>query len=186
MALENDLVDDLLTYIEQVEKLKIKPPFSVPTEYFAAFQHELRGLPEIRFNVQSEGEDIWLCIPRLREIPAPEPEEKLSPWITLHKTPAKLPELKPAIEVPDTQNGPEQAKTRAEIRELFDWYVENLWTPWAATELPRAKQSSVTTRYLRSSRQSQKRVPTRRWNWFGVLGWRFGRGKAGRLLLNIR
>ena len=139
MALENDLVGDLLTYIEQVEKLKIKPPFSVPTEYFAAFQHELRGLPEIRFNVQTEGEDIWLCIPRLKEIPAPEPDEKLSPWITLHKTPAKLPELKPSIDLPDTQDTPEQARTRAEIRELFDWYVENLWTPWAVTELPRRK-----------------------------------------------
>lgn len=139
MALENDLVGDLLTYIEQVEKLKIKPPFSVPTEYFAAFQHELRGLPEIRFNVQSEGEDIWLCIPRLKEIPAPEPDEKLSPWITLHKTPAKPPELKLSSELPNTQDAAEQAKARAEIRELFDWYVENLWTPWAVTELPRRK-----------------------------------------------
>lgn len=139
MALENDLVGDLLTYIEQVEKLKIKPPFSVPTEYFAAFQHELRGLPEIRFNVQAEGEDVWLCISRLKEIPAPEPDEKLSPWITLHKTPAKPPELKPSIELSDTQDAPAQAKIRAEIRELFDWYVENLWTPWAVTELPRRK-----------------------------------------------
>ena len=32
MALDNELVVDLLTYIEQVEKLKIKPAFSVGME----------------------------------------------------------------------------------------------------------------------------------------------------------
>jgi hypothetical protein len=47
MALDNELVVDLLTYIEQVEKLKVKPAFSVPTEYFAAHQHELKDLPEM-------------------------------------------------------------------------------------------------------------------------------------------
>lgn len=46
---------DLLTYIEQVEKLKTKPAFSVPTEYFYAYQHELRGLPELQFNLQADG-----------------------------------------------------------------------------------------------------------------------------------
>lgn len=139
MALDNELVVDLLTYIEQVEKLKIKPAFSVPTEYFAAHQHELKGLPEIRFNVQAEGEDVWLCIPRLKEIPAPEPDEKLAPWITIHKTPAKAPELKPSIETPASSETPGQQRARAEIHELFDWYVENQWTPWAAAELPRRK-----------------------------------------------
>ena len=49
---------DLLTYIEQVEKLKSKPAFSIPTEYFAAHQHELKGLPELRFNLQTEGDDV--------------------------------------------------------------------------------------------------------------------------------
>jgi very-short-patch-repair endonuclease len=139
MALDKELVVDLLTYIEQVEKLKVKPTFSVPTEYFAAHQHELKGLPEIRFNVQAEGEDIWLCIPRLKEIPPPELDEKLAPWITIHKTPAKTPELKPEIETPASQETPEQQRARTEIRELFDWYIQNQWTPWAAAELPRRK-----------------------------------------------
>ena len=57
------LVLDLLNYIEQVEKLKSKPPFSVPTEFFVAYQHELKGLPELQFNVQVEGDDVWLRIP---------------------------------------------------------------------------------------------------------------------------
>ena len=60
------LILDLLTYIEQVEKLKTKPAFSVPTEYFVAHQHDLKGLPELQFNLQSAGEDIWLRVPRLQ------------------------------------------------------------------------------------------------------------------------
>src|ERR1700716_3059217 len=60
-------VIDLLTYIEQVEKLKTKPTFLVPTEYFVAYQHELRGLPELQFNLQAEGDDVWLRVPRLQE-----------------------------------------------------------------------------------------------------------------------
>jgi very-short-patch-repair endonuclease len=139
MALDNDRVVDLLTYIEQVEKLKIKPAFSVPTEHFSAFQHELKGLPEIRFNIQAEGEDIWLSIPRLKEIPPPEPDQRLASWITVHKSAAKAPELNPSIETPAGPENPDQAKERVEIRELFDWYVENQWLPWSATEQPRRK-----------------------------------------------
>lgn len=139
MAPDSELVVDLLTYIEQVEKLKVKPAFSVPTEYFAANQHELKGLPEVRFNVQAEGEDVWLCIPRIKEIVAPQPDEKLAPWVTIHKTPAKPPELKPSIETPSSPETHEQEQVRTEIRDLFDWYVENQWRPWASTELPRRK-----------------------------------------------
>jgi hypothetical protein len=53
------LVLDLLNYIEQVEKLKSKPTFSVPTEFFVAYQHELKGLPELQFNLQVDGDDVW-------------------------------------------------------------------------------------------------------------------------------
>jgi hypothetical protein len=39
------LILDLLNYIEQVEKLKTKPAFSVPADYFVAYQSELNELP---------------------------------------------------------------------------------------------------------------------------------------------
>ncbi len=81
------LVLDLLNYIEQVEKLKTKPAFSVPTEFFVAYQHELKGLPELQFNLQVDGDDVWLRLPRLQEIAAPEPDEDLKPWVTLPKEP---------------------------------------------------------------------------------------------------
>ena len=77
LAVGAPLVIDLLNYIEQVEKLKSKPAFSVPNEFFAAYQHELKGLPELQFNLQVEGDDVWLRIPRIKEIGAPELDELL-------------------------------------------------------------------------------------------------------------
>ena len=124
------LILDLLAYIEQVEKLKTKPAFTVPTDYFAAYQHELKGLPELKFNLQADGDDIWLRIPRLHEISPPEPDESLEPWIILSKSPGKPPELKAELE------------DHPKIQELFDWYVENQWNPWASSELPRRKTIS--------------------------------------------
>ena len=76
MAEGAPLILDLLAYIEQVEKVKTKPAFTVPTDHFAAYQYELKGLPELRFNLQGNGDDIWLRIPRLREIPPPDLDDK--------------------------------------------------------------------------------------------------------------
>jgi very-short-patch-repair endonuclease len=130
------LVIDLLTYIEQAEKLKTKPTFTVPTEYFSALQHELKGLPELQFNLQSAGEDIWLRLPRLQEVPPPPLDEQLAPWVTLPKSPAKAPELRAEIQVfeGDIQTGISTLAEHPDIQEHFDWYVENQWNPWAAAE----------------------------------------------------
>ncbi|MBK4736790.1 AAA domain-containing protein [Noviherbaspirillum pedocola] len=132
---------DLLTYIEQVEKLKTKPSFSVPTEYFVAHQHELQGLPELQFNLQAEGDDVWLRVPRLQEIPAPDLDDKLRPWTTLPKSPEKIPELKSECVAYDGKRevSRELLNEHPEIKQLFDWYVEYQWEPWAAAERPRRK-----------------------------------------------
>lgn len=132
---------DLLNYIEQVEKLKIKPAFSVPSEFFVAHQHELKGLPELQFNLQLGSDDVWLRLPRLQEIAAPEPDEILKPWVTLPKSPEKACELKSEIIIVDGKRevARERAEDRPDIRELFDWYVEYQWEPWAAAERPRRK-----------------------------------------------
>jgi very-short-patch-repair endonuclease len=138
------LILELLTYIEQVEKLKAKPAFTVPTEYFAAYQHELKGLPEIRFNLQAENDDIWLRIPRLHEVPPPELDEKLSPWVTLSKSPAKNPELKAQIAISEGTHQVVTAELQdaPQIQELFDAYIEKSWRPWASAEVPRRKTIS--------------------------------------------
>jgi len=137
---------DLLTYIEQVEKLKTKPAFTIPTEYFTAYQQELKGLPEIQFNLQVEGDDVWLRMPRLQKIAAPELDEKLKAWVTLPKSPEKSPELKPEAVTYEGKRevGRESLRDHPEVKDLFDWYVENQWEPWAAAECPRRK---TITRY---------------------------------------
>src|ERR1035437_1461510 len=135
------LVLDLLTYIEQVEKLKRTPAFTVPTEFFVAYQHELKGLPELQFNLQDGDDDVWLRVPRLHEIPAPELEERLRPWVTLPKTTEKRPELKPEVVTATANREVSTAliQDHPGVRGLFDSYIENQWEPWAAAERPRHK-----------------------------------------------
>lgn len=139
---------ELLTYIEQVEKLKIKPAFSVPKDFFSAHQRELIGLPELQFNIQSEGDDVWLRVPRLQEIAAPEVGDTLLPWIVLPKTPDKSPELKSEniLYAGKREISRERLADHPEIQELFDWYVENQWTPWASAEVPRRKTIALYNR----------------------------------------
>ena len=127
---------ELLTYIEQVEKLKTKPAFTVPTEHFVVYQHELQRLPELEFNLQSNGDDIWLRIPRLQEIAAPDVDDALRPWVSLPKTPEKTPTLRAELILQDNQRGEVRVplSDHPEIQEAFDWYVEYQWEPWAAAE----------------------------------------------------
>lgn len=132
---------ELLTYIEQVEKLKTKPAFSVPDDYFVAHQHELKGLPDLQFNVQTEGDDVWLRMPRLQEIKPPGLDQDLAPWVVLPKSPEKLPSLRQEVLHYEGKQvaSRELLKDRPDIQPLFDWYVENQWTPWAEAEVPRRK-----------------------------------------------
>ena len=135
------LILDLLTYIEQVEKLKAKPSFTVPSEYFVAYEHELKGLPEIQFDRQVQGDEVWLRVPRLQEIAPPDLDEKLKTWVKPSKSPENRPELKSEALTYEGKRevGRELLDDYPEIQEQFDWYVENLWEPWAAAERPRRK-----------------------------------------------
>lgn len=138
-------VIDLLSYIEQVEKLKRKPAFSVPDEYFVAHRHELQGLPELQFNLQQEGDDVWLKLPRLQEIAAPELEDLLKPWVTVSKSPDKAPDIKQEVQTPVSGGEPkrERLQDRPDVKAQFDWYVDFMWKPWSQTERPRRKAISV-------------------------------------------
>jgi very-short-patch-repair endonuclease len=141
-------VIDLLNYIEQVEKLKIKPAFTVPDEFFVAHQYELNALPELQFNLQIGGDDVWLRVPRLQEIAAPAPDEVLKAWVTLSKSPQKNPELKSQIVNPDAKDEEPHLHLRdhPEIQGAFDWYVKYQWEPWALAEAPRRQTISYYNR----------------------------------------
>lgn len=138
-------VIDLLSYIEQVEKLKRKPAFSIPDDYFVAHRHELVGLPELELNLQQEGDDVWLKLPRLQEVAAPEVDEVLKPWVTISKSPDKSPEIKQEIQVAVSgkELKRERLQDRPDVKAQFDWYVDFMWKSWSQTERPRRKAISV-------------------------------------------
>lgn len=140
------LVKRLLEYLEQLEKLKLKPVFEVPRTPFVAHQHELLQLPDLVFNLQSDGDDVWLRLARLDEIPPPPPGASLSPWITLPKDPSRDLELR--SDIPNAGEDPVSLKLddHPEVRTSFEWYVDNLWTPWAVTEVPRRKARALYNR----------------------------------------
>ncbi len=131
----------LLEYIEQAEKLKKKPPFAVPKDYYVAYQNELTTLPELAFNLQEGGDDVWVRIPRLREISPPEPDELLKPWLTLSRGTEKSPELKTVREHVRADGSRERLsiEDNPEVAEAFEWYSTCLWRPWAEVERERRK-----------------------------------------------
>lgn len=141
MKESKQLLIDLLEYIEQVEKLNRKPAYTVPSDIFEANQSDLKGLPGIDFNIQSEHDDVWLRITRLNETPAPEPSEALKPWVTISKSPDKTPILKDkyAINENKVEVGIETLEQHPEIQVEFDSYINSRWNPWSFSEKPRRK-----------------------------------------------
>lgn len=137
-------VIDLLNYIEQIERLKRKPTFSLPDEYFVAHRHELNNLPELLFNLQLDSDDVWLKLPRLQEVSPPEMDELLKPWVTLLKSPDKPPEIKQEVTIAlaGGETRRELLSDNQDVKAQFDWYVEYLWRPWSQTERPRRKSIS--------------------------------------------
>jgi hypothetical protein len=65
----NERLIGLLEYIEQVEKLKKIPEYRVATEPLRRFQSELRGLPGIAFDVNVNGEIVWMRVARCSTAP---------------------------------------------------------------------------------------------------------------------
>ncbi|QPK62543.1 AAA family ATPase [Methylomonas sp. LL1] len=144
MKESNQLLIDLLDYIEQVEKLNRKPVYTVPSDIFEASQSDLKGLPGIDFNIQSEHDDVWLRITRLKETPAPEPSDALKPWVIISKSPDKTPILKDEYAVYENkvEVGVETLEQHPEIQVEFDSYINTRWEPWSFSEKPRRKTIS--------------------------------------------
>ena len=131
------LVMELLDYVEQVEKLKSKPLFAVPEEFYKGMQHDLKGLVEVEYNIQNDGEDIWLRVPRLLEEAPPVAKQPLAPWVVSSRSPNVRPVLKTEHRTPE-----EKDSWRAESPQIlagFDDYVQNEWEPWAVKEALRRK-----------------------------------------------
>ncbi len=132
---------ELLKYIEEVEKLKRKPAYTVSSELFVLLQAELEGLPELDVNVLSDDQEAWLRLPRMEEVPPPVLPLSLEPWVTASLDLSKPPVLKSSRGA--TKDKPADYSDlidhHPEIKALFDWYVEEHWKVWQAAEKPRRK-----------------------------------------------
>lgn len=135
----------ILEYIEQTEKLKRKPAFIVPDDIFSAYQSIMKGLPGVEFNLQHDGDDLWLRISRLTESPCPEPNETLKPWIILHKSPEKKPDIKNDIFIYEGTLlvGEQKLEEHPEIQQAFVEFVDTIWFSWATIESPRRKSIGI-------------------------------------------
>jgi len=140
--LATDLTLKLLDYIKQLETLRTKPAYAIPNDPFVLHEHEVFTLPEVRLDLQEEGEEVWLRLPRLAPSNAPALIEPLQPWVVLPRDPSRTPELKGEVLTTPTDGSSKNAAPRKledhqEIRSLFEWYVEHHWTPWAGAEIAR-------------------------------------------------
>ena len=131
------LVIDLLDYVDQVEKLKTKPLFSIPDEFYKGFQHELKGLVEVQYNVQDDGDDTWLRVPRLLEEAPPSPPQLAMPWVVVSRSPAVQPILRTDHPTPEECDA--WVGEHPEVPAAFEDYLQNAWTPWSEREGPRRK-----------------------------------------------
>ncbi len=138
-------VVDLLTYIEEVEKLKRKPVYVVPSDYFVGHLADMKGSPELQSNLVTADGEVWLRIPRLQEQTAPLLPDELALWTVLSKSVDKQPTLKEAIPVFDgkLQVGEESLEKNPHIQELFNWYVKFHWEPWSSVEKIRRKTIAI-------------------------------------------
>ena len=137
----------LLDYIEQVEKLNRKPAFVVPTEFYCAYEEDLRGLPGIEFDLTAEGDEVWVTVPRLKEEDPPKPPDHLVPWLVLSRSPDKPPKLRAeAILASNNADTSQPNLDLKDIEEAFEGYVSGSWSAWADYERPRRATISVYNR----------------------------------------
>ncbi len=102
MSIEGNRLLSLIEFAQQSARLRGKPPTSVAAHgLFALYEHEIRGLPGIRINVNgSESEDeVWLSVERLHETRPPDiTSAVLRPWVQMTQGPTEEPRLREAVD----------------------------------------------------------------------------------------
>ena len=168
MSIEGNRLLSLIEFAQQSARLRGKPPTSVAAHgLFALYEHEIRGLPGIRINVNgSESEDeVWLSVERLHETRPPDiTSAVLRPWVQMTQGPTEEPRLREAVDgvsliaagthCSSSSRPPEQGKPviapettvmlsdydkSALVKAQFVTYLDTKWRPWAEEEKFRRK-----------------------------------------------
>lgn len=130
-------IDDLLAYIEQIERLNHKPPYVIDAASVLGHQVDLAGLPGVELG--KPGSSRWMRLSRLSKTSPPKLPEVLMGWVELCDDPASPPALRSSVDQ-DRQGAlkTSQDKTGAPgTKAAFDDYVAREWKPWANLEAPR-------------------------------------------------
>ena len=181
------LMSGLLDYL--VEQAKDIDPaaftLSKATDFKKTFA-DLEALPWVDFNVETDGEPIWLRVHRLEAARAPSlSEPELAPFLTISDDPAAgAPALKEAA-LASARNqdarvvGEEEAEQRDEQRRarvgrLLDVYAQH-WNDWAVRERPRRQVMALYADLfaLKTRLESEEAVRPTELVWgMGVSSWR--------------
>src|SRR5690348_4276824 len=98
MGVEKDRLLSLIEFAQQSARLRTKPAATVEAHAaFTLYEHELRGLPGIRLNVNGRDNDdeTWLAVQRLQETKSPEVTSPLlQPWVQMTHSPTEEPRLR--------------------------------------------------------------------------------------------
>lgn len=181
------LMSGLLDYL--VEQAKDIDPaaftLSKATEFKKTYA-DLEALPWVDFNVETDGDPIWLRVHRLEAMGAPSlPEPDLAPFLTISDDPAgSAPALKEAAlasarnqdagVVGEEEAEQRDAQRRARVGRLLGVYTQQ-WTEWAARERPRRQVMALYTDLfaLKTRLESEEAVRPTELVWgMGVSSWR--------------
>jgi very-short-patch-repair endonuclease len=141
-----DLLVGLLDYIQEQAKIVKPEGFRLSAlkglRYFPA---DLSLLPGLTFNVETQGDHIWLRVERLEPQDAPVVRSEIHPYVSAAADPyGRLPELDVAeIKAHLDQNPKVDAEEfRQRVGLTFDEYSTD-WTRWAEREKPRRQSIEV-------------------------------------------
>jgi len=155
MPSPHELLSRLFVYIE--EQLKIIDPrgFQITKSGTPRlFPKDLASLPGVSFDIQEEGDHVWLKIDRLEEVPPP--TIGTGPYASCvsidknpHGTPPRLNEeviqtlLKGVVGTGQAEDLEAfETQLRSEAEAAVAMYT-GLWLEWAAAEKPRRKTISI-------------------------------------------
>jgi len=189
------LMSGLLDYL--VEQAKDIDPaaftLSKATEFKKTYA-DLEALPWVDFNVDTDGEPLWLRVHRLEAMRAPAlSEPDLAPFLTFSDDPAaRPPALKEAALASERNQDAgvvgEQAaaqrdeQRRAHVGRLLEVYTQQ-WNDWAARERPRRQVIALYADLfaLKTRLESEEAVRPTELVWgMGVSSWRItGAGQSG-------
>jgi very-short-patch-repair endonuclease/DNA polymerase III delta prime subunit len=132
---------NVLDYIEEVEKVGRPIPFRISDHKRTAFyEHDLEGLPGIRFDADSANQ-VWLEVKRLQPVDPPHPENAaLAALVKIPNDPRKEPSLDETAlleMVENVENEDFNAQSAEVVRKAYRDYLNGPFQRWALTERPR-------------------------------------------------